>query len=223
MKSLQRILYLPLGLLRKLVDLALEGSRDRYNQIRFPKSVIDAECRINEQTAIEEGCHVFENCLILNSTIRSFTYVGRNSILQNTELGSYCSVANDVCIGLGNHPIDYFTTSPLFYRKNNPLNKAILQKDIGFTEYEPIKIGCDVWIGARAIVLDGVSIGHGAIVAANSVVTKDVPPYAIVGGIPAKTIKYRFTSEKIERLLKSEWWLLSPEEIKPQMTELNSF
>ena len=78
---------------------------------------------------------------------------------------------------------------------------------------KPIHIGNDVWIGARSIIMDGVSIGDGAIVAAGSVVTKDVPPYAVVGGSPAKIIKYKFSQDIIDRLEEIQWWNLPDEEI----------
>lgn len=91
-----------------------------------------------------------------------------------------------------------------------------------FEEYEIVTIGHDVWIGMRAIVLDGITVGNGAVIAANSVVTKDVPPYAIVAGIPARIIKYRFDGDKIDKLEDSKWWELNLKEIKQKISDLNS-
>ena len=103
----------------------------------------------------------------------------------------------------------------------NPLKQQVVDSNYDFAEYRPITIGNDVWIGARAMVMDGVEVGDGAIVAANAVVTKDVPPYAIVGGVPAKVIRYRFAPEKIEALQLLQWWSWPLEEICRRMQELN--
>jgi len=103
------------------------------------------------------------------------------------------SVAYGVRIGLPEHPVNMVSTSPKIYRN-------IKSKDIKDVYFPPI-IGNDVWIGANAIILQGVTIGDGAVIAAGAVVTKDVPPYAIVGGVPAKVIKYRFSDDVILKLL----------------------
>ena len=108
------------------------------------------------------------------------------------------SVAYGVRIGLPEHPVNMVSTSPKIYRN-------IKLKDIKDVYFPPI-IGNDVWIGANAIILQGVTIGDGAIIAAGAVVTKDVPPYAIVGGVPAKVIKYRFSDDVILKLLEIKWW-----------------
>lgn len=216
-----RILSMPFGLLNKLVEMAKEGSRDIQNRRRFKGAKIDSGCCINEATQIAPHTHILGNSILNNCKVSSYSYVGRNCLIQNTEIGKFCSIANDVFIGLGKHPTDLLSTSTLFYRVKNTLNIQFVEEDFSFKEYEIISIGHDVWIGARAIVLDGVSIGTGAIIAANSVVTKDVPPYAIVGGVPAKVIKYRFEESVIKRLLHSYWWDLPLEEIKKK--HLNNF
>jgi chloramphenicol O-acetyltransferase type B len=118
------------------------------------------------------------------------------------------------------HPTDQFSSSPLFYRVRNTFQVEWINEDGSFEEYRPIEIGSDVWIGARAIVLDGVRVGDGAIVAANAVVTTDVPPYAIVGGVPAKILRYRFSREKIDHLLSLQWWTWSTNEIQERTDEL---
>jgi acetyltransferase-like isoleucine patch superfamily enzyme len=216
-----RVLLLPLGLSIQLYKLSVDGARDVYNTLRFKKSIIDCKCCIDTVSVIEQHCHILEHTFILNSTINSYSYVGKNSIVQNVNIGSFCSIANDVYIGLGAHPINHFSSSPLFYRVNNTFRKKLIDKDVAFLEYMKIEIGNDVWIGSRAIVLDGVSIGDGAIIAAGAVVTKDVPPYAIVGGVPAKFIRYRFEQEKIEKLLKLQWWTWPLSDIQKRINELN--
>jgi len=102
----------------------------------------------------------------------------------------------------------------LFYRKRNTFNIQIVDNDLKFDEYQPITIGNDVWIGSRAIILDGVCIGDGSIIAANSVVTKNVEPYCIVGGVPAKVIKNRFKDEEICDFKNLKWWDMSLSQIK---------
>lgn len=215
-----RILSLPIGLGKKLLDLAKDGSRDIHNHVRFNKVIIDNDCSIDLQSQIEPDCHIFKGTIINKSKIASFSYIGRNSLIQNATIGRFCSISKEVNIGLGSHPLDMFSTSQVFYRKANALKLDIIPKDLGFKEYKPIQIGHDVWIGTRAIILDGVSVGHGAVIAANSVVTKDVPPYAIVGGVPAKIIKYRFTENVINELLNLKWWEWEMTKIKDEMPHL---
>lgn len=218
---IKRLLLYPLGILKEIHQLGKNGSRDYYNKLRFKNAIIDSGCAINGFSKVEPYSHILSKTIINNSIINSYSYIGRNSIIQNTTIGKFCSIANDVFIGLGKHPLDFFSTAPIFYRKINPLKLELVDANLDFDEYEKIVIGCDVWIGARAIIMDGVSIGHGAIVAANSVVTKNVPPYAIVGGVPAKILKYRFNEKKIEVLLNSKWWENDIIDIKNKINSLN--
>lgn len=217
-----RIILLPIGIIKKLINLANEGARDIQNQLRFKDAIIDTGCCINKNSKIAPNTHIYDNCIVNNSHIEAYSYVGKNCLVQNTHIGKFCSIANDVLIGMGNHPSENFSTSPIFYRINNALKIKLVNANSDFQEYHPIDIGNDVWIGTRAMVLDGVTIGNGAIIAANSVVTKDVPPYSIVGGVPAKIIRYRFLGAKIEKLQKLQWWHLPFEEIKLKTKELNN-
>ncbi len=135
-------------------------------------------------------------------------------IAQNTEIGRYCSFARGVCVFNGNHPLDFKSTHPFFY---NP--------QFGFVTEEKIPrgkliIGNDVWIGRNAIILPSVEhIGDGAVIGAGAVVTKDVPDFAVMGGNPAKIIKYRFSEETISRIRASEWWNKDIEELKGNLDE----
>jgi len=126
-------------------------------------------------------------------------------ISPSTKIGKYVSIGANCLIGGGAHPIDTLSSSPVFYPKDDAVLKKL---------NEPCVIGNDVWIGRNVFIKPGVVIGNGAVVGANAVVIHDVPDYAIVGGVPAKILRYRFNSETIEALLKSKWWDLPIETIK---------
>lgn len=119
------------------------------------------------------------------------------------NIGSYCSIARNVEIFLGGtHRMDWASTFP--FVKFYPELKHLI-KDFGVTHGD-VNIGSDVWLGRDCKVMSGVTIGHGAVVAAGAIVTRDVPPYATVGGIPAKLIQYRFDENTIAALLETAWW-----------------
>ena len=221
MKKIIRIIYFVPGFLIRLLSLTIDGSRDFRNKRRFKKATIDNGCSINYKTQINKNSRVLKNSILNNVFLDSYSYIGRNSLIQNTTIGKFCSIANDVMIGLGSHPTDLFSTSPLFYRKRNTFKIDFASENLDFEEYAETIIENDVWIGARATVLDGVKIQNGAIVAAGALVTSDVPPYAIVGGVPAKIIRYRFEKSKIEFLLKSKWWNNELEVIKRNINIYN--
>jgi acetyltransferase-like isoleucine patch superfamily enzyme len=149
---------------------------------------------------------LYPEVILSNVTLGDFTYVAERSRLTNTVFGKYSSVGPEVLSGLGMHPSrDFVSTHPIFF---STLKQAQISfvADSYFNEFSPIKIGNDVWIGARAIIMDGITIGDGAIVAAGAVVTKDVPSYAIVGGVPAKVLRYRFDEKEIKYLMEFKWW-----------------
>ena len=156
---------------------------------------------------------IFENVRMSNCKIGSHTYIQKESSIFNAIIGKFCSIATHVSIGPGKHKMDSVSTHPAFYLKNTPLAKTFVSEDL-FQSFTRTTIGNDVWIGERSIILDGVNIGNGAIIAAGSIVTKDVLPYAIVGGTPAKLIRFRFSTDVIEKIENSEWWLKSDEELQ---------
>lgn len=177
-------------------------------------------CRYISLTAIWDKSTKFEKTSALrkfskcyNTTIGAFSSVGVHSIVEDTVIGKFSVIARNCDMGLGPHPTNYLSCHSIFY-KNKPWDlHPEWVKDINFSDTKITHIGNDVWIGAKSTIMDGVTIGDGAIVAACAVVTKDVPPYAVVGGCPAKIIRYRFSQEVIDRLLEIQWWNLPESEI----------
>ncbi len=150
------------------------------------------------------------------SNIGKNTYSRTDLVVQNenTSIGSFCSIGEKVVLGHGEHPINFLSTSPYFYFTNIRWKREDMPSHDEFWDLEPISIGNDVWIGNDVFVKNGVKISDGAIIGAKSVITKDVPPYAIVAGAPAKIIKYRFDENIIKELLELKWWELDDEIIK---------
>jgi acetyltransferase-like isoleucine patch superfamily enzyme len=149
---------------------------------------------------------VYDHSILTNVELGDFTYVAADCFINNTKIGKFCSIGQDVKCGLGMHPSETFvSTHPVFYSTLRQCGTTFV-KENKFDEYAPVEIGNDVWIGASAIIRDGVKIGDGAIVGAGSVVVSDVPAYGIVGGIPAKLIRYRFDQVVIDQLLALKWW-----------------
>ena len=158
-----------------------------------------------------------------NNRISSYTFfsghMGRNSYIGSRSvlyghIGNYCSIGSNVRTIIGTHPTNFISTSPVFFSTLNQTGKTFINKTY-FTEVLSIsinkklygvKIGNDVWIGDAVLIKGGVTIGDGSIIGMGSVVIKDVEPYSIVGGVPAKLIRYRFSSDQINRLLSLKWW-----------------
>ncbi|WP_367197424.1 CatB-related O-acetyltransferase [Amorphus sp. 3PC139-8] len=155
---------------------------------------------------LEKSCRVGAEFSAHNFLMGRNSYFHcRTQMPNNVVIGRHCSINALALVGAVSHPVDRLTTGLLDIDAEalDDLTEAQMIESLS-----PTVIGCDVWIGANAIVLDGCHIGHGACVAAGAVVTHVVPPYAIVGGVPARLIRYRFDQETRERLLTSRWWEL---------------
>lgn len=150
---------------------------------------------------------------INSSKIDDYTYISQGAIIKNTTIGKFCSIGPGLLCGWGVHPVDKLTTSPMFYStlKQNGITLAANDK---ITEELSISIGNDVFIGMNVTILDGISIGDGAVIGAGAVVSKDIPPYAIAVGNPIRILRYRFDQEKIQLLMKIQWWNFGSEDLK---------
>jgi len=135
------------------------------------------------------------------TSIGSYCYIGRNTCITKTQIGNYCSIANNVSIGQGEHLLNNISTNSIFYKNAFDV----------LTE-KPCTIGHDVWIGVDVVILRGVRIGNGAVIGANSVVTKDIPAFSIAVGSPARVVKNRFNKDKSKEISNSQWWNLEPQE-----------
>ena len=163
--------------------------------------------KIDKTAKVENGSY------LLNSFFGRYSYCGHNCQILNTNIGSFCSIASNVRIGLGKHPLNWVSTSPAFYKGRDSISKRLAKLEYNGC-VETTIIENDVWIGEGAIILSGVKVANGAVIGAGSVVTKDIGPYEVFAGAPARFIKKRFDDRIIQKILKTEWWLMSDEQLK---------
>lgn len=154
--------------------------------------------------------HIHINSILNDVKLGDFTYIANNCCIQGTKIGKYSCIGPNVQIGLGEHPSRQFISiHPVFYSTRAQVGVTFADKDY-FEEQKNTIVGNDVWIGASAVISGGVNIGNGAIVASNAVVTKDIPAYAVVAGVPARIIRYRFKEDEIRTLQDLSWWDKDP-------------
>jgi virginiamycin A acetyltransferase len=177
---------------------------------RYPGRVIHSG-RLAPSASLGQKCSIAMDVeLGAEVKIGDHSYVNRGTIVASGTIGRFCSVGYYCQIGMHEHPAGFASTSPSTYRRQNLFGKPCAWDELS----RPPLIGNDVWIGSMAQILQGVVVGDGAIVAAGAVVTKAVPPYAIVGGIPAKLLRYRFDQSRIDALLRLQWWDMSDDDLQ---------
>ncbi|MPN15622.1 2,3,4,5-tetrahydropyridine-2,6-dicarboxylate N-acetyltransferase [bioreactor metagenome] len=179
--------------------------RKKYNNCVISSYLVQNNVKLGQGVGIMRNADIRDGV-----EIGDYSYVSPNTVIASGTIGKFTSIGYNCQIGMFEHPINYVSTSPNVYSNRNIFGFEETWNEV----YKPPYIGNDVWIGSNAVILQGVKIGDGAIVAAGAVVTKDVEPFSIVGGVPAKFIKKRFNNEKIKQLVDLSWWNLSVEEIK---------
>lgn len=201
----------------RLIKKSSEQARAKQivQKYRLPETTFfKGNVRISGNFTCGEGCKFLEEIMI-SGKVELGRYVSINgpntdiiSLIHPVTVGSFTSIARNVSIQEFNHNYSNLTT----YHIHQNVFKESRLKDV--SSNGPIHIGNDVWIGAHCVILSGVTIGDGAVIAANSVVTKDIPPFAIVGGTPAKVLKYRFSEERMAEISEMKWWDWPIEKIK---------
>jgi virginiamycin A acetyltransferase len=197
----------------KLIQHVLAGLRKRLDRVNLVESGahIDADAWVSGSN-LSAQCRVQAGCKVFQASLSGRVVVGRYSTLWGPDvfvsggefgvyIGSFCSIAHHVSLQEQFHNSQRTTT--YFFERNF---LKIPEHSTTQISKGPIRVGHDVWIGAGAQILSGVTVGDGAIIGAGAVVTRDVPPYAVVCGVPACVIRYRFSSDTIHKLLELQWW-----------------
>ncbi len=199
-----------------------EGTRIFKNAF-VRNSSLGEKCLVSDSCRVEDSrfgffSWLYPNGIMYSTSIDDYSYIQKNGSVWHSSIGKFCSISWNVSIGGGEHDFHKITAHSMLYASM-----------YGFVE-EPLydrfagvcKIGNDVWIGAGAHILRGVTVGDGAVIAAGAVVTKNVEPYSIVAAVPAKTIGHRCSDKKIEEMLKIRWWDFPDDLIKENMELFNS-
>lgn len=182
------------------------------------KNIIGSYFTIGKQVKLDNcqlkyHARVAEYASLSNTTIGEYSSIGRYTKIVYTNIGKYCAISWDTTINAISHPHTHLSVSAFPYVPH--VGEFVEKRE---QSYQNVIIKNDVWIGAHCVIMPGVTLGNGAIIGAGAVVTKDVPDYAIVAGVPAKIMKYRFPVDVIEQLLKYKWWDLDPSIIKNNIT-----
>ncbi|MBD0831211.1 CatB-related O-acetyltransferase [Aestuariibaculum sediminum] len=187
------------------------------------KTIFGRNSEIDKRAFFEGRNLLSKNSRFISSYLGFASYIGENSSFKSTKIGRYCSIGSNVKCVIGKHPTSNFvSTHPAFFSLRKQLGFTYVKEQL-FDEFEKpldengkylILIGNDVWIGDGVSIMEGVTIGDGAIIASNALVVKDVEPYAIVTGVPARILKFRFESSDIEFLINFKWWNKGEEWIK---------
>lgn len=165
-----------------------------------------------QNSKVDKNAAICRGTRFYRSDIGKYSYVGNNTFITNTHIGKYTSISGDCYIGGTSHPINWVSTSSVFHKWSNILHKNFSQFE--YEIFQETYVGNDVWIGEGCKVKAGIRIDNGAILGMGSVLTKDVGPYEIWAGNPARFIRKRFDDKTIEKLVESEWWEWEDTKIK---------
>lgn len=201
--------------------------RSIYYRLSFPSTVtVCWGAKVGRHSKLEGCCKVYPGAEF-SGELGYGSYIGNHAVV-NGRVGRFTSIAPHTQVVYGRHPytLPYVTTSPMFFSLMRQNGHTFATEQV-YEEFNwvypgvPVVIGHDVWIGARAFIIEGVTVHTGAMVLAGAVVTKDVPPYAIVGGVPARIVGYRYDGETVDFLLRSKWWEKHPEWLREHWRIMN--
>ena len=193
----KKLIFASLVTVKRLFRISLLSSK--HPTCRFDMSCHIAECEFEKYVV------VYDHNRLFRSKIGAYSYIQTGGRVFNSDIGKFCSIAANVSIAPGRHEMKCVTTYPSFSYLTPALPNIYVTEN-KFPSFSKVIIGNDVWIGEKAVILDGVKIGNGAVIASGAIVVKDVEPYSVVGGVPARHIKYRFDEETIKLLQSSQWW-----------------
>jgi phosphonate metabolism protein (transferase hexapeptide repeat family) len=194
------------GFFVMVMAMAKQGNRHTINAPRDGSPRVHSSAQLRE-CVLGQFTDVAERVVMAECSLGDYSYVERQAEAIYTRIGKFCAIAANTRINALNHPMARVSQHKITYRPNEYFLYAKVDKEFREARRESVvEIGHDVWIGHGAIVMPGVKIGHGAVVAAGAVVTKDVPAYAVVAGVPAKRIKWRFPKSIRERIIALGWW-----------------
>jgi phosphonate metabolism protein (transferase hexapeptide repeat family) len=185
------------------------SERQKRHSINAPR---DGTPRVHSSSILRDCVlghftDVAERCLLAETKLGDYSYIERHVEVIYSDIGKFCAIAADVRINALSHPTDRISQHKITYRPNEYFLFAKVDKDFREARKEArVIIGHDVWIGHGAIIMPGILVGHGAVIAAGAVVTKDVEPYSIVAGVPAKRIKWRFKKSTRTKIINLMWW-----------------
>ena len=216
-------------LINKLISnpifLSIWRSIENYKIEKKSKNVYIWYMSLVKNTILWEYTTIKNENIITNSKIWDYTYISHWCNINLTQIWKFCSIWQNIKCWLWKHPIDFVSTHPIFFSTWKQCQITFSDNNY-YNEREEIIIWNDVWIWTNSLILDGVTIWNWAIIWACSLVNKDVPPYAIVWGVPAKIIKYRFQEDIIQKLLEIKWWDKDIEFLKENFKDfhnINSF